>query len=94
MENEPETIFHQVHNAGKQLLTALDNHWTWLGFAIEVTSKGNRKHPSKTYTFESVREAMVSLAIGSKPVGSILKGLMGEKEWVYGYKWKLKKIKL
>ena len=37
MENEPDTIFYQIHDARKQLLEALDAHWTYLGYCIEIT---------------------------------------------------------
>ena len=43
MENEPDTIFHQIHDAGKQLLEVLDSHWPYLGFAIKVSSKPTKK---------------------------------------------------
>ena len=39
MEYEPATIFYEIKNCGRQLLQALDNHWTYLGYAIEVTPK-------------------------------------------------------
>ena len=93
-ENEPEICFYQIHDAGKQLLMALDNHWTYLGYAIKVTSKGTKKSPSFSKLYDSVQEAMSDLHISGKPMRAILKSLCGDKDYVYGYKWELIKLKL
>ena len=94
MENEPGTPFYQTHNSRKDVLLALDNHWSYLGFAVQVTSKGSSKESSVTLMFDSVAQAMEELHLKGKNIGPILRSLMGEKEWVYGYNWKLKKITL
>ena len=95
MENDPAAIFYQIKNCGKQLLEALDNHWTYLGYCIQVTAKKKRKNmPIVSKQYESVKEAMADLSIGNKPTGAILKCLMGKKPFAYGFNWKLKKIKL
>ena len=94
MENEPDTIFYQIHDARKELLKALDNHWTYLGMAIQVTSKGSKKQPSKSKLYDSVAQAMYELNLTGKAIGPILRSMMGLKEWVYNYSWKLIKIKL
>jgi hypothetical protein len=101
MENEPNTIFYQIHDARKSLLEALDHHWTYLGYYIEVLPKPTRKHlpvscnsitaPAK---FDSIQQAMQELGLQGKPIGSTLKSLTGSNQWVYGYNWKLKRIKL
>lgn len=91
-ENEPDAIYYVVKNS-KQILKALDNHWAYLGFAIEVTSKP-KKGESKTWLFDSIEEAMECLSLKGKNIGSILKSLTGEKQWVYNYNFKLVKIRL
>ena len=97
-ENEPEICFYQVHDSGKQLLAVLDNHWTYLGYAIQVSSKPKKVkrqvQPQAVKLYGSVAEAMAELRIQGKPTGPILKGLMGQKEYVYDYNWKLVKLKL
>lgn len=97
-ENEPEICFYQVHDSGKQLLAVLDNHWTYLGYAIRVSSKPKKVkrqvQPPVVKLYGSVAEAMAELRIQGKPTGPILKGLMGQKEYVYDYNWKLVKLKL
>lgn len=94
MENEPDTPFYQTHNSKKDVLLALDNHWSMLGFAIKVTSRGSSKKPSVTRLFDSVRQAMIELGLNGKNIGPILRVMMGEKEWAYNYNWSLKKLKL
>lgn len=93
-ENEPGTCFYQIHDSKKQLLQALDHNWAYLGFAIEVTSKPTKKEPSVTRLFSSIEEAMDNLGLKGKPVGSIVRSMIGKSSWVYGYNWKLKKISL
>ena len=92
-DNEPEALFYIIKN-DKQLIQALDKHWTILGYAIQVTSKGNKKNPSETKLFNSIVEAMDSLGLKGKNIGPILRSLTGTREWIYNYKWALIKIKL
>ena len=94
LENEPDTIFYQTHDSGRDILKALDNHWSYLGYYIEVTSKESKRKPPVTKKFESIHEAMVELGLDGKPLGPILSGLTGRKEYVYHYNWKLKRITL
>lgn len=94
MENEPDTPFYQTRNSRKDVLLALDNHWSLLGYAIQVTSKGSPKKPSKTQLFDSVSQAMYELGLQGKNVGPVLKSMMGDKEWAYNYNWTLKKLSL
>lgn len=94
MENEPDTIFYQIKDSGRQLLQALDNHWTALGYAVQVTRKPKRNEIPNPMLFDSVTEALHSLNLGSAVTGRIMKSLTGEKEYVYGYNWKLKRIEL
>ena len=93
-ENEPDTIFYQVHDARKQLIEVLDNHWIYLGYCLEVTSKGTKKIPSETKSYDSIREAMEDLGLKGKPIGAILRALTGKSKWVYGYSWTLKKLQI
>lgn len=94
MQNEPNTIFYQIKNCGKQLLEALDKHWTYLGLAVQVTSKPTPKKHASTRMFSSIAEALDALELENKPIGSILRSLTGQKEYIYGYKWKLKPLPL
>lgn len=89
-ENEPWTVFYQIHDARKQLLTCLDNHWPYLGYSIQVTSKPRRKNDSPVVQyFDSVTQAMEELGLSGKPIGAVLRSLTGNSEYVYGYNWKL-----
>lgn len=95
MEQEPEVIFYQVHNSRKELLKALDNHWAELGCAIHVTSKRDKKNRecvSKLY--DSVQEALADLGMPNKSLGMIMRSLTGKTEYVFGYKWQVKKLKI
>lgn len=89
MENEPNTVFYQTHDAKKSLLAVLDNHWEDFNLSLKVTSKGTKRKPSEVYYFSSIKEAMSSLALIGKNLGPILRSLMGEKEYIYGYNWTL-----
>ena len=89
MENEPNTIFHQIHDARKSLLQMLDSHLEYLGFAIEVTSKPTRGCLAETKVYDSVAQAMDDLKINGKNIGPILNSLTGKKPYIYGYNWKL-----
>ena len=97
-ENEPESIFYQIHDARKSLLEMLDKHWTYLGYAIQVTpkplKKKNSTQTSTSFLYDSIQQAMSELGIKGKPIGAILKSLIRKTDWVYGYNWKLIKIKL
>ena len=93
MENEPETCFYQIHDAGRQLLKALDNHWLYLGCVVKVTPKPSKK-PTVSKYYDSVQQAMQELGFPNRAIGPILKSLTGEKEYVYGYNWKIEKINL
>lgn len=94
LDNEPDTIFYQVHDARKQLIEALDNHWSYLGYALQVTSKGTKKIPSKSSLYDSIKQAMDDLNLKGKPIGAIVKCLIGKTQYVYNYNWKLIKITL
>lgn len=96
MENEPDVIFYQVnkHSWKKDLLQALDNHWSYLGMAIQVTSKPSKKSPAQTQLFDSIHEALENLGLKNKSITPILRSLMGITQYVYGYNWKLVKITL
>lgn len=92
MEKEPNTFFYQTHDSSKDLLLALDNHWKTLGFQIQVTSKPTRKVSSTIKTFSSIKEAIESLNLQGKAIGSLVRSFTGKAEWVYGYNWKLIKL--
>ena len=96
-ENEPDVIFHQIHDAGKHLLEALDAHLTYLGLCIEVSPKPKSRSlnsDSITMKYDSISEAMQDLGLKGKPIGAILRSLIGKTQYVYGYNWQLVKIKL
>jgi hypothetical protein len=93
-ENEPNIIFYQIHDARKQLIQALDPHWNYLGYAIRVTSnKKNSNGQAFTHLYDSVSMAMVNLGLEKKSIGPIVRSLMGIQEYVFGYNWKLEKLK-
>lgn len=93
-ENEPNIIFYQIHDARKQLIQALDPHWNYLGYAIRVTSnKKNSNGQVFTHLYDSVSMAMVNLGLEKKSIGPIVRSLMGIQEYVFGYNWKLKKLR-
>ena len=89
MEKEPNVVFHQTSDCKKSLLEALDVHFSYLGLAVQVTSKGTRKEPPQTIIFDSVKQAMEELNLVGKPLGSVLRSLTGDTPYVYGYNWKL-----
>lgn len=93
MENEPDTVFYQIHDAGKSLVEMLDKHWSYLGMAIRVTSKPSKKKPSESRMFDSVAQAMDELNIHCS-LGLVLSSLIGKREYVSGYKFELVKITL
>lgn len=90
MENEPNVIFYQIHDARRHLLEALDSHWEYLGYCIQVTPKNKKEHQ----IFDSVKVAMEALGLTGKNLGPILRCLTGNSPWAYGYNWKLLKIKI
>ena len=94
LDNEPETIFYQIHDARKSLLQMLDRHLQYLGYALQVTSKHTKKEASVTKMYDSVAQAMEELNLKGKNIGPILNSLTGRKEFIYGYNWKLIRIKL
>ena len=89
MENEPDTIFYQLHDAGKSLLQMLDRHLGYLGFKVQVTRKPGKKKQYEPQEFDSVTEAMEELGLKGKALGPILSSLTGNKPYTYGYQWKL-----
>lgn len=94
-EKEPKTMFYQIKNSRSQLLQVLDDHWINMGYYIQVTSRPKRKNEMPIIRkYNSVKEAMLDLKIGNRPTGAIMRSLLGEKDWVYGYNWKLNKIKI
>lgn len=96
-ENEPDVIFHQIHDAGKHLLEALDSHLTYLGLCVEVSPKPKSRSlnsDSITMKYDSISEAMQDLGLKGKPIGAILRSLTGKAQYVYGYNWKLVKLTL
>lgn len=95
MENEPDTIFYQIHDARKALLQVLEAHWQYLGYAIQVTPKPKKKtEEQKAALFDSISQAMEALHLKGKNMSPILNSLTGKKEFIYNYNWKLFKLKL
>lgn len=96
MEHMPDVAFYQTRDSRKSLLQALDSHWTHLGYAVKATSKerGKRTNSAMSLMFESVAEAMEALGLQDKSPGMIMKSLIGETQYVYGYNWKLVKLKM
>lgn len=95
MDNEPDTIFYQIHDSRKSLLEVLDKHWQTFGYRIEVTSKKRDKktrEPLHHKVYDSLQEAMEDLGIAYKSKGNILRSLSGKQDFVYCYNWKLKKM--
>ena len=92
-ENEPDAIWYMVKN-DKQLIEALDNHWAYLGYAIQVTAKPSKKGGSTPKMYDSIKQAMAELDIRGRTITSILRSLTGKTQYVYGYNWQLVKIKL
>ena len=95
MENEPDVLFYQIHDARRQLIQALDPHWNYLGYTIRVTSnKKNDKGQAFTHLYDSVAIAMVNLGLEKRAIGPIVRSLMDVQEFVYGYNWKLEKLRI
>ena len=97
-ENEPDTIFYQIHDARKALLEALDSHWDYLGYVIRVKPKPKKgilrqiKDMEHPLLYESVHSAVKELGLEGKTIGPILRSLTGKTQYVYGYMWKLQKL--
>ena len=94
LDNEPDTIFYQIHDARKDLLEVINKHLSYLGMALRVSSKPTRKKPSESKLYSSIEEAMDDLKINSIPYGAIMSSLIGKREWVSGYNFKLEQLKL
>lgn len=95
IDNEPNLIFHQIHDTRKDLLKALDPHWSYLGYAVRVTSKKKKKKEQPfTKLYDSVAQALDDLNIRTRALGSIMRSLTGRTEYVFGYSWKLEKLKI
>ena len=93
MENEPDTLFYQIHDAKRSLLEVLDKHLTYLGYAVRVTSKPTKKKSSESKLFDSVTEALYELKLHC-PLGAVMSSLTGKREYVMGYNFKLEKLKI
>ena len=92
-ENEPDAIYYIVKDQ-KQLLEALDNHWSYLGYCVEVTSKPQKNKPVQSYRFSSIAEALVEIHCQGKSYATILRSLIGKNQYVFGFNFKLVKITL
>ena len=105
-ENEPDALWYMVHSE-KEILQVLDKHWSYLGYAIQVTPqppkpKKSRKKaiepkapvPVAPALYDSIKQAFLELNLKNKSITPILRCLTGKKEWAYGYNWKLKKLNL
>ena len=67
----------------------------YLGYAIRVTSNRKKKNEQEfSKLYDSVKEAMADLKIKSRAIGSIVRSLTGKTEYVFGYKWKLEKLRI
>ena len=95
-ETEPNAIYHICKNQ-KQLLEALDNHWSYLGYAVQVSPKPSKKNSVQSgfpALYDSIQQALFELHLEGKSATPILRSLTGKTEYVYGYNWKLIKLKL
>ena len=90
MENEPDTPFYIIKSE-RQLLEVLDNHWAYLGYAIQVTPKPSKApvQSGSAALYDSLTQAMSELHLMGKPITPILRSLKGEKDYVYNFNWKL-----
>ena len=93
-ENEPQTIFYQIHDAKKSLMEVLDKHLNELGYQIVVTKKPTKKEEEFSKKYPSIKEALKDLNLKGRLLGSILASLTGSKVYVLGYNWKIEKINL
>ena len=78
----------------EQLLEVLDKHWGILGYYIEVTPKPKKHTAVQACRFSSVSEALIGTNCRGKSYTNILRSLTGRTDYVYGFKWQIKKIKL
>ena len=90
LDTAPDTLYY-IAKSVKHLIQILDKYWEELGFYVEVTSRGSKTVPSVTTAYKSIEEAMNELGLAGRPMGSVLRSLLGKAEWIYGYNWKLKK---
>lgn len=89
-ENEPETIFCQIHDSSRRLLEALDPHLSSLGYEVKVSST---KSKGKDSTYDSVTQALDDLDIhAGNAFGRVLRCMLGRSKSAYYYEWKLNKI--
>lgn len=92
-EKEPDAIYYIVKNQ-KQLLEVLDKYWDYLGYCIEVTSRPQKNKPTQSYRLSSIAEALAAIHCQGKSYVSILRSLTGKTQYVFGYNFKLVKLKL
>jgi len=92
MENEPDVMFYQTHDYGKSLLEVLDVNLKYLGYEVEVVNKPDRKKEAVSRTYSSIENAMSELGLKGKPLGAIMSCLVGKRQYVFDYNFKLKKI--
>ena len=99
-ENEPDAIWYMCKNTN-QLLQALDNHLSYLGYCIKVTPQPKGKKgiipedfPLGYKLYDSIKQAQNDLKLDNKSITPIIRSLTGKKEFVYNYNWQLQKVKL
>ena len=93
LENEPDAIYHVAHS-NKEIIEALDLHWSYLGCCVEVTNKPTKKQPAQTKKYDSIREALADLGMQGRSMTPIIRSLTGDAEYIYGYSWRIKRIEL
>ena len=91
MDNEPGVMFYQIHDSGKSLLAALDNHFSELGYEIEVFKKPSKRENATYCRYISINRALEDLELKGVMMGSVMSCLLGKKEYVLGYNFKLVK---
>ena len=91
-DNEPHIIFYQIHDSKKSLLEVLDKHWRELGYNIQVIEKPTKKLIFEPLYFDSIHQAIEALNLKCRSIGMILNSLIGNKEYILGYNWKLIKL--
>lgn len=90
-ETAPDTLYYIVKNT-RQLLEILDQYWPAFDIQVAVSTRGTKKIPSETKVYNSIKDAMIELQLTGRPMGSILRSLLGKAMWIYGYNWKLIKV--
>lgn len=93
LDNEPDTMFYQIHDARKSLLEVLDRHLNYLGYAVRVSSKPTKKKPSESRLYDSIAQALDELNIHTT-LGAVMSCLTGQREYVSNYKFELIKLTL